>query len=166
MIRNAKISDVHQIAKVRNDTWKTTYKGIISDNYLEHLNDESKAQSCARFLNESNKYILVHEFDANKLINGFIQFGTPNEDMEVDSEIYALYVLEEFQGQGIGKLLIKKAMELLKTNGMKTAILWVFQDNLNAKSFYEHIGGTRHKTKLIRIGDEEIISCSYLFHLV
>ena len=37
IIREATISDAWSIAKVTVDAWHTTYKGIVSDEYLNEL---------------------------------------------------------------------------------------------------------------------------------
>ena len=37
MLRRANINDAAAIAKVHVDTWKSTYKGIVPDDYLSSL---------------------------------------------------------------------------------------------------------------------------------
>ena len=41
-IRKAVIADVKGIAKVHVDSWKTTYRDIISDEFLNKLSYESR----------------------------------------------------------------------------------------------------------------------------
>ncbi len=43
-IRKAVLSDAKGIAKVHVDCWKTTYKYIVSDQYLNNLTYESREQ--------------------------------------------------------------------------------------------------------------------------
>lgn len=42
MIREARSSDVEQIAEVHVASWRTTYKGIISEQFLRKLSVERK----------------------------------------------------------------------------------------------------------------------------
>jgi len=39
-IREASVEDASAIARVAVDTWKTAYRGIIDDNYLNSLSYE------------------------------------------------------------------------------------------------------------------------------
>lgn len=45
IIREGNVSDIKQIARVHVNTWKTTYKGIISDEYLGSLSYEKREQN-------------------------------------------------------------------------------------------------------------------------
>ena len=54
-----------------------------------------------------------------------------------------LYVLPQFQGQGVGARLLARAKE-----GQPAFQFWVFQRNLNARRFYEH-----HGARLVRLTD-------------
>ncbi|WP_338030297.1 hypothetical protein [Fervidibacillus albus] len=42
MIRKAVVEDAFGIAKVQVDSWHTTYKGIVSDDYLQQLSYEKR----------------------------------------------------------------------------------------------------------------------------
>ncbi|MBF4696076.1 GNAT family N-acetyltransferase [Fusibacter sp. Q10-2] len=165
VIRKAKISDVENIAKIRVDTWRTAYSGIVNNEFLSSLNYEERANRFRNYLIESSNYMLVYEDEKSKKLFGYIQFGVPNEDDDVDGEIYAIYILQEHQKLGIGRLLMKAAILALKEIGIKKTIVWVFNDNIRARKFYEHLGGTHIKDKLILIGNDELKSCGYLFNL-
>lgn len=165
MIRAATKDDVDCIAKLRNDTWKTAYKGIVSDQFLSKLDNNEKAKRFCLFLGEKDKFLFVYSDNRTNQICGYVQFGKPNEFIQADSEIYALYVLDDFQRQGIGKALMLEANKKLKENGNKNAIIWVFSDNFKARAFYEKLGGLYLQDKLIRVGSDEIKVSSYLFTL-
>lgn len=47
-----------------------------------------------------------------------------------------LYILPEYQGQGVGSALLRKAIEVADA----PVRLWVFQENKAARAFYEHHG--------------------------
>ena len=44
-------------------------------------------------------------------------------------------------GQGIGKKLVEYVKEDLKNKKRKKMIIWCLQENINARKFYEKIGG-------------------------
>src|SRR5262245_5344326 len=53
-----------------------------------------------------------------------------------DGLLYHLYVYPELHGQGVGSLLFERVKELSR-EGFR---LWVFQQNTQARTFYEHRG--------------------------
>ena len=165
MIRRAYISDVKQIAKVCVDTWRTAYKGIISQEYLQNLNYESREKRFRQILEENNVFMNVYQDDKTNEIIGFISFGLPLEDFEFEIEIYSFYILDNYQMQGIGKQLLHSAVDELEVMGKKTMILWVLKDNIKAIKFYEKMGGKFVKEKIKNIGNQDIIEYAYIFDL-
>jgi GNAT superfamily N-acetyltransferase len=73
-------------------------------------------------------------------IVGFAHVG-PSED-EAVGEVYRLFVLPERWGLGVGRALMERALEQLRTAGHREAILWVHAENPRARRFYE-AGGWR-----------------------
>lgn len=51
-------------------------------------------------------------------------------------------VLEEYRGQGVGKLLVDNAVEALRKEGINKVLLVVFRHNENGNDFWEHMGFT------------------------
>ncbi len=56
-------------------------------------------------------------------------------------EIYALYVLSEYQGHGIGRSLVQSAARWLADKGFRRMIIFVLRENAPARKLYETIGG-------------------------
>lgn len=71
-------------------------------------------------------------------IVGFAHVG-PSEGEDV-GEIYRFFVLPGRWGRGVGRALMDRALEQLRTAGYGEAILWVHADNLRARRFYESAG--------------------------
>lgn len=61
-------------------------------------------------------------------------------------EVYAIYVLPEYQRQGIGRQLMSMCAEELLRGSMDTLLVWVLEAN-PARRFYERLGG-----ELVRTG--------------
>ncbi|WP_456371466.1 GNAT family N-acetyltransferase [Thermodesulfatator atlanticus] len=59
---------------------------------------------------------------------------------EIVPEIHELVVDPAYQGRGIGKLLIQKALDFLSEKGFDRVALWVGERNEDAKRFYEKLG--------------------------
>ncbi len=69
-IRKAMEQDVSGIANVHINSWKTTYKGILPDQYLSSMNLEAKKKNWLRNLKMLHNATFVAE-NANGEIIGF-----------------------------------------------------------------------------------------------
>ncbi|ACV63361.1 GCN5-related N-acetyltransferase [Desulfofarcimen acetoxidans DSM 771] len=135
LIRKATISDVSAIAKVTVDTWKTTYRGIIPDDYLDSLTYEEREKGWMEF--PFHHFIIYIAEDENHNIVGFAAAGLERTSNPIyKGEIYAIYVLESYQNKGIGSSLIKAIMNNFKQLDIYSVIVWVLSDN-NYRRFYE-----------------------------
>ncbi|WP_306428702.1 hypothetical protein [Robertmurraya siralis] len=52
IIREATLSDAEGIAKVHVDSWRTTYKGIVSDVFLEQLSYKKELNPGSKIYND------------------------------------------------------------------------------------------------------------------
>ena len=136
MIRKANIKDAKEIVKINMLGWKQTYKGIFPQKFLDDLNvnDEVSIKKCENKINE----YAVCEID-NKIV-GIVRYGKNKKDFD-DSygEIYALYIDNRYQHQGIGTKLFKFAIDELKNNFKVVLVSTLIENSANA--FYKKIGG-------------------------
>ncbi|WP_411333671.1 GNAT family N-acetyltransferase [Metabacillus indicus] len=133
LIRKAAREDAKQIAIVHVDSWRTTYKGIVADSFLNSLTYESK-EKIWRSINPDT--VFVAEDEEGKIV-GFAGFGpSRSQEFGYDGELYAIYLLKEAQGAGVGKRLVRAAAEELMNLNYQTMMLWVMNAN-PSKGFYE-----------------------------
>ena len=62
--------------------------------------------------------------------------------MDGCGEVFAIYILKEAQGLGIGRKLMDAAFE--KLSEYDTIVIWVLKGNDHAFGFYEHYGFKYH----------------------
>ncbi|MGM0778673.1 MAG: N-acetyltransferase family protein [Bacillota bacterium] len=138
-IRAAKLSDAGGIAKVHVDSWRTTYKNIIPEEFLENLSYQSREELWIHIIPKG--IVFVAENDEGQIV-GFSSGGKERsgEYKEFQGELTSIYILKEFQGQGIGKALVKSVTKELGKSGINTMLVFVLADN-NSTLFYEAIGG-------------------------
>ena len=60
-IRRATIHDASGIAKVHVDSWRTTYTGIVPQEYLDSLDYAARTELWKRQLTESEAHFLIAE---------------------------------------------------------------------------------------------------------
>ncbi|WP_312096403.1 GNAT family N-acetyltransferase [Niallia sp.] len=155
IIRKAKDADAKEIAKVHVDSWRTTYKGIVPDSYLETLHYEKREEIWKTAIPKGN--VFVAENEEGKIV-GFANGGKERSGQYPGyaGELYAVYLLEAYQGKGIGSTLVNKVTQYLKEMGLNSMIICALADN-PACMFYETLGGKRIGTEEIEIGGKEFI---------
>ena len=164
IIREATISDAISIAKVHIDSWRTTYKGIVSDEHLRKLSYSQKEKAWINIINDAQrdiKYIFVAEDEKNNII-GFTSCGIEREGHTAfEGEIYALYIIKEYQNKGVGKLLFNRAVEKLNEMKFHSMLIWALEENNQASWFYELMGGKKVKEKYVDIGNDKFKEVAY-----
>jgi GNAT superfamily N-acetyltransferase len=161
LIRPANIDDAAAISIVHIDTWKTTYKGMVPDYIIDGLDYVKNNERWRQTLSQENGKRTFAAISDDGRIIGFTSAGpNRNDQYKFSGELYAIYILKKYQGQGIGKALVVEAMEWLISNGYNSMIVWVLKDNL-AKYFYEALGGKYVNTEKVEIGNVFIDEISY-----
>ena len=160
-IRAALVEDAPAIARVHVDSWRTTYKGILPDDFLANLSYERREAYWRETILKENtpERLFIAEYDG--LIVGFANCGperTNNPDYT--GELYAIYLFQQNQGQGIGRALARAVANNLREQGHQSMLVWVLEQNPSRK-FYEALGGQEIERKPISIGNVELIEVAY-----
>ncbi|ABO49127.1 GCN5-related N-acetyltransferase [Desulforamulus reducens MI-1] len=148
-IREAHINDAPAISKVTVDTWKTAYRGIISDEYLNNLSYEEREKGWREFPFH-NSFIYVAENETQNII-GFAAAGPERTSNPVYSgELYAIYIYKDQQNKGIGSSLIRSVMKRFEQLGIYSVLVWVLSES-PYRRFYERNGGYKIDSKLLEM---------------
>ena len=118
-------------AYVHWKSWQESYRGIVDDGYLDRMTLAQTEEKAFRW--RDNIFVAK---DGEHVV-GFVGYGQARGD-EGAGEIFALYVLEEYQKRGIGYALMRRALDELA--GCRVVYLWAFKDNAKALRFYERVG--------------------------
>ena len=119
-------------AFVHWQAWHEAYPGMVSSDYLERFTLE-RAEKMAFSWRDR----LIVAKDGDRVID-FVGYGDRGAEDPDTGEIFALYVLAEYYGTGVGKQLMDAGLEQLKD--YPRACLWVLKDNARAIRFYEKCG--------------------------
>lgn len=162
MLREARPDDAAAIAHVQVETWRTTYRGIVPQRYLDTLSVEWRAQTWERILDASESSHCAFAVQADEVgIVGFANGGPErNGDPVYTGELYAIYILDAFHGLGFGKRLVQAVAERLQAQGHSAMLLWVLSDN-PARRFYESLGGQLLRFQPIEIGGASLQEAAY-----
>lgn len=77
-----------------------------------------------------------------------------------DGELYAIYILKEYQGKGIGKALVKPVIDEIKGMGLNSMLVLVLKNNIS-RLFYESLGGRKIDTVEVEIGGKKFFELVY-----
>ena len=137
--REAKPGDAIDLARVHEETWRSTYQGIIPHLHLERM----IARRGPRWWQQSIRrgYGLV-VMTYNSQPQGYASYGKARyAPSRSTGEIFELYIAPCFQGLGLGKKLFNAARRNLELRGMRHLIIWALADNEKACAFYAQQGG-------------------------
>jgi GNAT superfamily N-acetyltransferase len=161
-IRPAREADAGAIAHVHVDTWRTTYAGLIPDEFLARLNYERRESQWRAVLSnpDSAEWVYVAEDDAGEIV-GFASGGPERSgDADYKGELYAIYVLAASQGKGIGRALTHAHVQRQLEAGLTSMLVWVLAENPSC-AFYESLGGQPVRERQETVGDTAIMEVGY-----
>lgn len=163
-IRAAQYKDAAEIAKVHVESWITTYRGFVSEEFLQSLTCQEREKKWKNGLSrpEKDRCTYVVENDDGDVV-GFAGGGRERSGKFrlFDGELYAIYILEEAQKKGAGTKLFQNVMKKLMNKGFNSILVWVLADNLRARSFYESFNPKQVGSEKIKIGDTEHDEIAY-----
>ena len=140
-IRIAQQEDSLAIAAVHTASWRSSYRGILSDDYLNEKLESERLSVWKRRLEfpKTNQYVAVVKQESH--IVGFAcAFG--GEDELLGTMLDNLHVLPSQKCKGIGRKLVRDiACWCDRDYPNKGLYLWVFEQNLPARRFYDRLGG-------------------------
>lgn len=166
ILRQADHKDARAIAEVHVSSWQTTYAGQVPESYLHELSVPQREAAWTEALADSSHKIIVAEEGGE--VHGFISFG-PSRDADANpsvGEIYAIYLLENYKGCGVGIALWNEALRSLKQRSCNEVTLWVLDTNNAARRFYTRVGMLPDgATKSEAIGEQKVIELRYRMSL-
>lgn len=129
-------------------SWHETYAGLVDPAYLETVTPEK----CETLAYRWRDGILIAK-DRDKVV-GFAGCGKARDDESGSTgEVFAIYVLGDYIGRGVGYRLMQAALDQLKA--YDRIGVWVLKDNERAIRFYKRCGfRSDGQEKAIMLGTE------------
>jgi len=164
LLRDARCEDAHGIAVVHVASWQTTYSKILPAPFLEQLAVEPRERYWASLLCSDPRFEPLHFMivaEDNGQIVGFATGGAERSGKyPYMGELYALYLLDSYQRQGIGRRLVAQIASRMAQIEMNSMLVWVLTEN-PSREFYEHLGGEPVGAQLVTIGGESYEEIGY-----
>jgi GNAT superfamily N-acetyltransferase len=164
-LRIATSVDAKDVAQLHIENWSTAYRGIMPDWYLDGAITEERMglwESRLSGIPDEQQYVVIAKVSGKAV--GFA-CALLNEEPEWGACLDNLHVLPQLRRSGIGRALFSKVTQWVLANKPNCPIhLWVFENNTNARAFYDLLGGT-----IINVKKKEVLkgvvvpSCLYLW---
>ena len=148
-LRMAQPGDAEGIAVLHTESWQRTYRGMMTDEFL----DGRALENCRAVWRErlqasdANQFVSVAQRGSVRV--GFICVfvsGDPASDSYIDN----LHIDASMHRQGLGRALIGSAAEwLCAVPPDRGVYLWVMEANASAREFYDRLGARNAGTVVL-----------------
>lgn len=167
-LRKVTISDLKILQKIGERTFIETFASEnSSENMTVYLESAFTTEKLKNELTNINSEFYFAEIDG-KVVGYFkVNFNEAQTELKMSNamEIERIYVLKDFQGMKVGKMLFDKAIENARNMGLDLVWLGVWEKNISAISFYEKNGFTVFNKHIFRLGNEEQIDLMMMIKL-
>jgi GNAT superfamily N-acetyltransferase len=153
-IRLATPEDAERLTQVHVRSWQSSYRGMIAQEFLDTLDATDRFAGWRRTLSAPESFgVHVAVAPGSKELVGFCAVGeNRGSPAGYPGELYAIYLLDEVKGQGLGRALFQEGLLWLREHELFPMALWVLKENTRARRFYERMGGQLAGQQSITIG--------------
>lgn len=157
MIRKVKQGDEKALAYIQTESWKAAFVGIVPADLLEKSTEFTRTENMyAKLLNEGkgNGYIL--EIDGQAHCIAYWD-ASREKDMPGYAELICIHSLQDRWHLGYGSQMMEQVLGDIKNAGFEKVMLWVFEENIRAISFYKKHGFAANGKRQEAFGSIEVM---------
>jgi ribosomal protein S18 acetylase RimI-like enzyme len=159
-VRPAIMVDAAAIARIDVECWRSTYAGVLSDEFLIDLSEGDRKRVWSSYVARQPGDMVVSVAPSGE-IQGFGSCGRRRDsDSRFAGEVFTLYVATDHQGKGLGRALLLGLFVRLVRCNMDSASIWVLRDN-PARFFYERLGGKLVSHRKLRVAGINVEAVAY-----
>lgn len=156
--RQCKESDISALVRLSKHTFTKAFKKDNNpDDFQNYIKTAFSRETLLKQLRNPNSFFYFVYF--NELLLGYIKLNQHQAQTELKTddsmELERIYILEEFQGQGYGTLILQKLRKIGLQRNMCFLWLGVWEKNVNAIRFYEKHGFVNFGTHPYYIGNDK-----------
>ncbi len=157
IVRPALDSDLAGVARIHVAAWRAAYRGLLTDDYLDRLDDAPRETFWRAFLQRSQGALcvafdagpaaadartLLDDATASRPVAGWLSYGRTRDAGQPPqtAELYAFYVDPLRWASGAGQALWRAASADLAAQGFERVDVWVLAGNARGLRFYRRIG--------------------------
>ena len=157
-IKKVAINDLLQLQKIGRQTFYETFsEGNTEENMNKYLQEGFSEEKLTAELSDDNAEFFFATQDNDVIGYLKINFGKSQTELQDEKaiEIERIYVLQEYHGKDIGKMLFDKAMQISIQKNADYIWLGVWEENPRAINFYKKNGFVEFDKHIFKLGDDE-----------
>ena len=162
-VRPATAEDADAIGRVQVETWRAAYQGLMPDEAIAQFDVEARRRMWREGLARTPRpgsATFVAELEGE--VVGFASVGAARDEDDLSTgELYAIYLHPTCWDRGIGRALLERAEESMRSSGFTLAILWVLEGNERGERFYRAAGWEPDGRKLDTFQGAEVAELRY-----
>ncbi|ASN06612.1 GNAT family N-acetyltransferase [Virgibacillus necropolis] len=137
--RKAVYDDAEAIANIHITSWKSTYKELLNEKDISNITYENRLALWETILKIQKEDQCTFVIYNEEKIVGFVNGGPERtKRFSHDSEIYTIYLLDEYQRLGLGADLLQVFAEDMKAKGSNSILVWVLKQNPSSKFYVRY----------------------------
>jgi L-amino acid N-acyltransferase YncA len=141
-VRPAALADVPEIARIQRETWQQAYSAWLPPLVLEQVTAEVAEQTWGAAVGAppSRQHHVLVALEREWRV-GFTAFG-PGEEPGA-GQVEALLVEPRWGRRGHGSRLLAATVDLMRADGVRTATVWVPDQDVASLAFFTSAGWDR-----------------------
>jgi ribosomal protein S18 acetylase RimI-like enzyme len=176
-LRRARPADAVAIGAVHVAAWRSTYPGILPDDYLAGLSVPRQAAYYEGSIRAGGGVFVATASGldvpagSGARIIGFATAGRARGGLFGghrlnrplgEGEIETLYVLDDWRDRGLGRRLMRATAGHLAEVGCASVFVWVLRDN-PSRWFYQRLGGAAVAESTTRVAGRDLIQTAFVW---
>lgn len=157
LIRKANFADLNSLVEMARIAFVQAFtEGNKIENLNAYLEEAFTEEQFTEEMESPASVFFLLEVDGELAGYAKVNFVPAQTDLYDNSslEVARLYLLEEYVGLGLGKILLNHTINFAKLNKKKYLWLGVWEKNVRAIKFYEKNGLNVFSSHLFPFGDE------------
>ncbi|HET7231890.1 MAG TPA: GNAT family N-acetyltransferase [Longimicrobium sp.] len=162
-IRPAHPDDADAIAAVQVASWKSSYRGVVADSFLDAMTVGERPRYWRGLIERGEGLAWVAQDESGAAV-GFV-IGGANRRTEpyaapFSAELYSIYLLGNHQRGGTGTRLVRTLVAGLLERGERSMVVMTLE-GIPAGAFYQRLGARLLGGEPVEIGGERYGAVAY-----
>lgn len=157
-LKSCSLSDVRTLQAISCETFDETFRATnVPENMDAYMKKAFALEKLEKELSNPDSFFFFAY--VNEELAGYLKVNInaaqSDEIMDDALEVERIYVRRASQGQGLGKYLMQKSIDIAKEKNKQGVWLGVWEKNEKAIRFYNGMGFVQHGAHSFCLGDEE-----------
>lgn len=132
--------DAEEMGFVHVESWQKAYRGIIPDKIIDSFTPEKQVRIFKEAIATRPEEYYLFNADGRSAGIALLHRSHEANAAETEGEIYAIYFHPDFWGTPATHKGFQFCFARLAERGFRKINIWVLEDNIRARKFYEKYG--------------------------